>query len=60
MNTTKRIYIAPAVERIELDNEISLILASGNAVPAIEFGDPGDNCQNILNAPNHFNNNPFA
>ena len=60
MKTNKRTYIAPALERIVLDNEISLILASGDAVPAIQFGDPGDECQNSVNAPEHFNRSPFA
>ncbi len=61
MKTNKRTYIAPALERIVLDNEISLILASGDAVPVINFGDPGEDCtQNFINAPDHFNNNPFA
>lgn len=62
MKTNKRTYIAPAMERIDLDNEISLILASpGDAAPVINFGDPGsEQCQNFLNAPDHFNINPFA
>jgi len=60
MKTNKRTYIAPALERIVLDNEISLILASGNAVPVIDIDDPGAQCQNSVNAPEHFNRSPFA
>ncbi len=49
--TAKRSYIAPTVERIKLDNEISLELTSDPA-----FG-PGEALG--LNAPEYFNNDPF-
>lgn len=45
-------YIAPTVERIKLDNEISLELTSDPA-----FG-PGEGPVG-LNAPEYFNNDPF-
>ena len=54
MNTTvnKNIYIAPSVERIELDNEIALQLES--TPPKA----PGEG-EAKLNAPEYFNNDPF-
>lgn len=51
MNTKaeKRIYCPPVCERIKLDNEISLVLVSG---------DPGDPLTQNL-TPEYFNNDPF-
>ncbi len=49
-NTNKRIYSSPAIEQIELDNEISLQLES-TPPPA-----PGET---KLNVPEYFNNDPF-
>ena len=48
----KKKYIAPQIELITLDNEIALALASEPAPPA----GPGETG---LNAPAHFNNNPY-
>ncbi len=48
-NTEKKVYYAPIVKRIQLDNEISLTLASNDEPPI----DP------IVIAPNYFNNDPF-
>ena len=57
MNTLskKQIYNSPRIERIELDNEISLVLVSGDP------GDPssGQDPNASLMAPEYFNNNPF-
>lgn len=51
-NTMKSFYITPQIERIQLDNEISLVLASAPSdVPP--FG-PGE-----FGQAEHFNNNPF-
>jgi len=50
MKTTKSQYIAPQVERIELDNEIALQLESQPPKA------PGEA---HLNAPEYFNNDPF-
>jgi len=53
MNTTdktKRSYISPTIERVELDNEISL---------ALESSPPGGPGEISLNAPEYFNNDPF-
>jgi len=47
--TQKQHYITPLIKCIELDNEISLVLES---TPP---GGPGE----TLNAPEHFNNEPF-
>jgi hypothetical protein len=49
MNTENQ-YIAPQVERIELDNEISLQLES---TPPKAPGEAN------MNTPEHFNNEPF-
>ncbi len=49
--TAKRSYTVPKVERIKLDNEISLVLASDGPV--------GPDESNNLNAPEYFNNDPF-
>ena len=50
MNTTNNQYIAPQVERIELDNEIALQLES---TPPKAPGEAN------LNAPEYFNNDPY-
>jgi hypothetical protein len=50
-NSPKRIYITPELERVELDNEISLALESVNPNPA-----PGESMNNV---PEYFNNDPF-
>lgn len=42
-------YHAPQIERIELDNEISLILVSA----------PPDGPTETLNTPEYLNNDPF-
>jgi len=47
----KRLYITPQIEQIELDNEISLALASDP--PVFEK-------INFSAAPEYFNNNPFS
>ncbi|MEI7503384.1 MAG: hypothetical protein WCJ61_08865 [Paludibacter sp.] len=54
-NTTqKQPYSTPTIERISLDNEISLILVSGDP------GDPSGGDPNAsLIAPEYFNNDPF-
>jgi hypothetical protein len=53
MNTMnkKQLYIAPQIERIELDNEISLVLQS-EAPPT----GPGESTSY---APDYFNPDPF-
>ena len=48
----KHFYIAPQVDRIELDNEIALQLESSVTPPKA----PGEA---NLNAPEYFNNDPF-
>jgi hypothetical protein len=53
MNTpdhTKRKYISPAIERVNLDNDISLVLESAPPFGPDEIS---------LNAPDYFNNDPF-
>ncbi len=50
MNTKSNQYIAPQVERIELDNEIALQLESQPPKA------PGEA---HLQAPEYFNNDPF-
>ena len=50
-NSKKQAYSTPNIERIELDNEISLTLDSTPTPPPGPFG------QN--NAPEYFNNDPF-
>ena len=50
MSTKKQDYIAPQVERIELDNEIALQLES---TPPKAPGEAN------LKAPEYFNNDPF-
>lgn len=52
MIKTKRAYVSPEIVKIKLDNEISLVLASGD--PPIA---PGEGKNNI--APQFFNNDPF-
>jgi hypothetical protein len=49
-HTEKRTYIAPQLEEVELDNEISLILESDPPFGPNEV---------VKNAPEHFNNDPF-
>ncbi len=44
MKTIKKTYTTPDIIRIELDNEISLVLATGDAAPTINFADPGAGC----------------
>lgn len=51
ISTKKRSYKLPVVERIQLDNEISLALESNPASP--------DNGDEVYNAPAYFNNDPF-
>lgn len=48
---TKRLYNSPRIERISLDNEISLILASDLS----PFGEP----DNWSKTQEHFKNDPF-
>jgi hypothetical protein len=52
MNTTpvKHLYNSPHIQRINLDNEISLILMSGNP------GNPSP--QSSTSMPEFFNNHP--
>ncbi len=50
MNTTKKQYIVPQIERIELDNEIALQLES---TPPKAPGEAN------LKTPEYFNNDPF-
>ncbi len=54
-NIQKRTYSSPQIERIELDNEISLALESATPpeAPGYEGGSLGSN------APDYFNNDPF-
>ena len=47
----KRIYISPEIQLIELDNEISLQLASEPPVP--------ENGEEVFNKPEYFNNDPY-
>ena len=48
--TEKKSYSPPKLERIQLDNESSLTLASDDS----PIGDPG-----FSKAPEYFNNDPF-
>lgn len=52
MNTinSKRVYTAPQIERVELDNEISLVLESAPIGPSEEMP---------FFAPEYFNHDPF-
>jgi len=50
--TEKKIYSSPLIEQIKLDNEISLILESGNS-------DPGEPGVVAVLASEYFNNDPF-
>lgn len=52
LKNNKRMYIAPQLECVKLDNEISLVLVSGNG-----GDDPGDPTSSL--APEYFNNNPY-
>jgi hypothetical protein len=49
-NSAKRTYLAPQIEQIKLDNEISLALESS---PPTGPGEP------TSQAPEYFNNDPF-
>ena len=48
----KPTYCTPQIERVKLDNEISLVLVSGN---------PGDPYGSVMNSasPEYFNINPI-
>ena len=48
-NNHKRAYVAPQIEQIKLDNEISLALESAPPLGPGEFS----------KAPEYFNNDPF-
>lgn len=50
-NTDKRSYMPPVIQRIQLDNEISLALESAPATPG-----SGDE---VYNTPEYFHNDPF-
>ena len=52
INSKKQVYSAPQINRIELDNEISLTLDSTPDAPP---SGPGG----IGKAPEYFNNEPF-
>jgi hypothetical protein len=49
-NKQKRMYNAPQIGRIKLDNEISL---------ALESEPPTYESSSLIKAPEYFNNNPF-
>ena len=51
--TAKRSYIVPIIERIKLDNEISLVLESSSPVKG-----PWESL-NKQNSSDYFNNDPF-
>jgi hypothetical protein len=51
-NINKREYTAPLIDRVLLDNEISLALESA---PPAAPGEPGY----LVKAPEYFNNDPF-
>lgn len=51
-NTLKVIYIPPKIERIKLDNEISLSFDTSSSTP------PAMDNESSL-APGYFNNDPF-
>jgi len=48
--SVKNTYSAPIIERVQLDNEISLVLESVKPDPS----EPG-----IVKVSEHFNNDPF-
>ena len=50
-NKENRLYVSPLIERVELDNEISLTLDS------LPPGGPGEGASNKI--PEYFNNDPF-
>jgi len=52
-NTQKLTYSPPQIERIKLDNEISLALESTPPFGPFESGNLGSS------APEYFNNDPF-
>ncbi len=51
-NQDVRVYQTPIIEKIMMDNEISLVLASDPPTP------PGEVKNNL--APDYFNNDPFG
>lgn len=53
-SSNKRIYVAPHVESVQLESEISLALES-EPLPLPPFG-PDE----VMNAPENFNNNPLT
>ena len=52
----KRSYITPAIEKVKLDNEISLALASTENTPPVG---PGGTDESTSYAPYYFDNDPF-
>jgi hypothetical protein len=50
LNKENRLYISPVIERVELDNEISL---------ALESTPPDGPGESSVIAPEYFNNDPF-
>ena len=48
----KRVYTTPEIQVVNLDNEISLQLASDGPVG------PGED-ESAFNTPNHFSNDPY-
>ena len=50
METEKYNYTSPTIERVKLDNAISL---------ALESAPPGGPSETLNNTPNHFRNDPF-
>jgi hypothetical protein len=54
-STNKRIYQLPAIEKIVLDNEISLQLESSSDSPPI----PGNESASNLNSFEYFTNDPM-
>ena len=49
--TSKRFYLKPSISRIELDNEISMVMATD---PPVDPEGPGSYLP-----PDRFDNNPF-
>lgn len=54
-NIEKRNYIAPLLTKIELDNEISLVLVSGGDDPNDPLKPTGQN----METPGFLNNDPY-
>lgn len=54
INSEKIAYKTPLIEKVTLDNEISLVLES---TPASGPGEPAT--MNNFKAPEYFNNDPF-